>query len=123
VSVQEFRLQKDKVRIYQLARDLNVDTKELIDLCRQAGFDVKNQLSSPVGASSRNGRLPHPGQDIARHLPCPSHHLDFAAGFQNDRHGKDAAGDGPDKPPAPFYTPRGRQSAFARQACGHLLRV
>src|SRR5438128_5776060 len=25
---------------------MNVDTKDLIDLCRQAGFDVKNQLSS-----------------------------------------------------------------------------
>ena len=39
-------MQKDKVRIYQLARDLNVETKDLLDLCRQSGFDVKNQLSS-----------------------------------------------------------------------------
>jgi translation initiation factor IF-2 len=39
-------LQKEKVRVYLLARELNVDTKELLDLCRQAGFDVKNQLSS-----------------------------------------------------------------------------
>jgi translation initiation factor IF-2 len=37
---------QDKIRIYALARELNVDTKDLIDLCRQAGFDVKNQLSS-----------------------------------------------------------------------------
>src|SRR6266853_4532884 len=44
-SVQEFRLQ-DKIRIYALARELNVDTKDLIDMCRQAGIDVKNQLSS-----------------------------------------------------------------------------
>jgi translation initiation factor IF-2 len=29
-----------------LARELNVETKDLIDLCRQAGIDVKNQLSS-----------------------------------------------------------------------------
>src|ERR1700752_4374039 len=45
MPVQEFRLQ-DKIRIYALARELNVDTKDLIDLCRQAGFEVKNQLSS-----------------------------------------------------------------------------
>jgi translation initiation factor IF-2 len=37
---------QDKIRIYALARELNVETKDLIDLCRQAGFDVKNQLSS-----------------------------------------------------------------------------
>src|SRR5262245_19285854 len=46
VSAQEFRLQKDKVRVYALARELNVESKDLLDLCRQAGLDVKNQLSS-----------------------------------------------------------------------------
>jgi translation initiation factor IF-2 len=46
LCVQEFGLQKDKVRIYQLARDLNVESKDLLDLCRQSGIDVKNQLSS-----------------------------------------------------------------------------
>jgi len=39
-------LTKEKVRVYQLARDLNVDSKVLLDLCKQAGFDVKNQLSN-----------------------------------------------------------------------------
>jgi translation initiation factor IF-2 len=39
-------LQKEKVRVYVLARELGLDTKDLLDLCRQAGFDVKNQLSS-----------------------------------------------------------------------------
>ena len=37
---------QDKIRIYALARELNVETKDLIDMCRQAGIDVKNQLSS-----------------------------------------------------------------------------
>jgi translation initiation factor IF-2 len=37
---------QEKIRIYALARELNVDTKDLIDVCRQAGMDVKNQLSS-----------------------------------------------------------------------------
>ncbi|MFN4260124.1 MAG: translation initiation factor IF-2 N-terminal domain-containing protein, partial [Gemmataceae bacterium] len=39
-------MQKDKVRVYELARKLNVETKDLLDMCKQAGLDVKNQLSS-----------------------------------------------------------------------------
>jgi translation initiation factor IF-2 len=39
-------LQRDKIRIYALARELNVETKDLVDLCRQAGFDVKNHMTS-----------------------------------------------------------------------------
>jgi translation initiation factor IF-2 len=39
-------LQKEKIRVYILARELNVDTTDLLRLCKQAGFDVKNQLSS-----------------------------------------------------------------------------
>ncbi len=39
-------MQREKVRIYALARELNIDSKELVDLCKQAGMDVKNQLSS-----------------------------------------------------------------------------
>src|SRR5207237_1540784 len=35
-----------KIRIYALAKELNVESKDLIDLCRQAGIEVKNQLSS-----------------------------------------------------------------------------
>jgi translation initiation factor IF-2 len=38
--------QKDKVRVYVLARELNMESKDLLELCRQAGIDVKNQLSS-----------------------------------------------------------------------------
>jgi hypothetical protein len=39
-------LQKEKVRVYILARELNMETTDLLRLCKQAGFDVKNQLSS-----------------------------------------------------------------------------
>jgi translation initiation factor IF-2 len=39
-------LQRDKVRVYVLARELNVETKDLLDICRNAGLDVKNQLSN-----------------------------------------------------------------------------
>ncbi|MBY0528143.1 MAG: translation initiation factor IF-2 [Gemmataceae bacterium] len=37
---------KEKVRVYELARELNMQSKDLLDMCRQAGYDVKNQLSS-----------------------------------------------------------------------------
>lgn len=37
---------QEKTRVYALARELNVESKDLLDLCRQAGIDVKNQLSS-----------------------------------------------------------------------------
>jgi translation initiation factor IF-2 len=39
-------LQKEKVRVYILARELNMESKDLLEICRQAGIDVKNQLSS-----------------------------------------------------------------------------
>jgi translation initiation factor IF-2 len=39
-------LQKEKVRIYALARELDMESKDLLDLCRQNGIDVRNQLSS-----------------------------------------------------------------------------
>ena len=39
-------MQREKVRVYALARELNVESKDLLDLCKQQGFDVKNQLSS-----------------------------------------------------------------------------
>ncbi len=38
--------QRDKVRVYILARELNIETTDLLALCAQAGFDVKNQLSN-----------------------------------------------------------------------------
>jgi translation initiation factor IF-2 len=39
-------LQKEKVRIYILARELDMESKDLLDLCKNHGIDVKNQLSS-----------------------------------------------------------------------------
>jgi len=39
-------LQREKVRVYALARELNIDSKDLLELCQGAGLDVKNQLSS-----------------------------------------------------------------------------
>jgi translation initiation factor IF-2 len=40
------RLQTEKVRVYALAKMLNIESKELLEMCQKAGFDVKNQLSS-----------------------------------------------------------------------------
>ncbi len=39
-------MQKEKLRVYALARELNMESKDLLDLCRQHGLDVKNQLSN-----------------------------------------------------------------------------
>jgi translation initiation factor IF-2 len=38
--------QREKVRVYILARELDIDTADLLRLCHQAGYDVKNQLSN-----------------------------------------------------------------------------
>ena len=45
-AIEEYRLTKDKVRVYVLARELNMESKDLLDMCRGAGLDLKNQLSS-----------------------------------------------------------------------------
>ncbi|MHB1425821.1 MAG: translation initiation factor IF-2 N-terminal domain-containing protein, partial [Gemmataceae bacterium] len=37
---------KEKVRIYVLARELGMESKDLVALCRQNGIEVKSQLSS-----------------------------------------------------------------------------
>ena len=39
-------MQKEKVRIYVLARELDMESKDLLAVCRQHGIDVKNQLST-----------------------------------------------------------------------------
>jgi translation initiation factor IF-2 len=46
ISLEEQLLQKERVRVYALARELDVESKDLLDLCKQAGFEVKNQLSN-----------------------------------------------------------------------------
>ena len=38
--------QKEKMRVYALARELDVDSKDLLNYCKELGYDVKNQLSS-----------------------------------------------------------------------------
>lgn len=39
-------MQNEKVRIYHLAHELDMESKALLDLCRQHGIDVRNQLST-----------------------------------------------------------------------------
>src|SRR5262245_63917573 len=34
------------MRIYQLAKTLNVESKDLLDYCKELVYDIKNQLSS-----------------------------------------------------------------------------
>ena len=37
---------QEKMRVYQLAKTLNVESKDLLDYCKELGYDIKNQLSS-----------------------------------------------------------------------------
>ncbi|HVS34999.1 MAG TPA: translation initiation factor IF-2 N-terminal domain-containing protein, partial [Gemmataceae bacterium] len=39
-------MQNEKVRIYHLAHELDMESKDLLDLCRKHGIEVKNQLST-----------------------------------------------------------------------------
>ena len=46
MAVEELHLQSKKVRLYTLADELKLDTKDLLTICKQAGLDVKTPLSS-----------------------------------------------------------------------------
>lgn len=39
-------MSKDKVRLYQLAREMGVESKDLLDLLKAAGTDVKNHMTT-----------------------------------------------------------------------------
>ena len=53
MTVEEQRLQKEKVRVFELARELEMESKDLMGLCRQNGIELKNQLST-VGPELRD---------------------------------------------------------------------
>ena len=38
--------QKEKIRVYALARELKIDLKDVLQYCKELGYEVKNQLSS-----------------------------------------------------------------------------
>src|SRR5438034_7339772 len=53
MTVEEQRLTKEKVRVFELARELDMESKDLMALCRQHGIELKNQLST-VGPELRD---------------------------------------------------------------------
>ena len=61
-----------RIRLYQLARTLQVDAKRLLEACQRAGMDVKNQLSS-VGPDERRAieALIDPGEKGPPLSPVP----------------------------------------------------
>jgi len=62
-------LAQDKgMRVYQLAKTLNVESKELLDFCKELGYDIKNQLSSldPDQADALTQRVKQGGRIIQR---------------------------------------------------------
>ncbi|HMF19619.1 MAG TPA: translation initiation factor IF-2 [Gemmataceae bacterium] len=80
MPVQELCL-REKVRVYALARELNVESKDLLELCQKSGLDVKNQLSSldpdqrdMIEALVKRGGLnasAPPAPKPAAHAPLP----------------------------------------------------
>ncbi len=77
-------MQKEKVRIYILARELDMESKDLLDLCKQHGIDVKNQLSSVepemrddiVALVKRGSSAAKPQQPTLARMPEPLKNLD-----------------------------------------------
>jgi translation initiation factor IF-2 len=53
MTVEEKGLQKEKVRVFELARELDMESKDLMVLCRSNGIELKNQLST-VGPELRD---------------------------------------------------------------------
>ena len=53
MTVEEQHLQKEKVRVFELARELDMESKDLMVLCRSNGIELKNQLST-VGPELRD---------------------------------------------------------------------
>lgn len=43
-----------KVRIFALAKELKMDSKELIDLCRKAGIEIKNSALASISGEERD---------------------------------------------------------------------
>ena len=54
MTVQEQLLQKEKVRVFELARELDMESKDLMVLCRQHGLELKNQLSNVTSEQRRD---------------------------------------------------------------------
>src|SRR5213593_834002 len=77
----ELRLaSREKVRVYILARELNIDTADLLRMCINAGFDVKNQLSNldpdqqqkleeMVKKVSKSPTAPAPAKAVTKAVP------------------------------------------------------
>ena len=44
--MQQQQQKREKVRIFALARELEMESKDLMALCQENGIDIKNQLST-----------------------------------------------------------------------------
>lgn len=65
-------MSQDKVRVYALARELNMESKDLLDLCRDNNIDVRNQLSNLKPADAdRIVKLVRSGGGVATASPPP----------------------------------------------------
>jgi translation initiation factor IF-2 len=69
-------------RVYILAKELAVDSKELLDYCKELGYDIKNQLSALTGdqvgaVTARAKQGPQGGVAVAAPPPPPVHNANL----------------------------------------------
>jgi translation initiation factor IF-2 len=106
-------------RVYQLAKELGVESKELLDYCKELGYDIKNQLSALSGDQAdavvaRAKAGPQGGVAVAVAPPPPIHSNKLDSRIKNltprsavrtgdSRHGVPAPAAEPviEAPPAP----------------------
>ena len=65
-------------RVYILAKELAVESKDLLDYCKELGYDIKNQLSALTGDQvgaviARAKQGPQGGVAVAPPPPTPIH--------------------------------------------------
>ena len=62
-----------KVRVFELAKTLGMETKAVLDYCRDLGYDVKNQLSSleTDQIDAVRGRISKGGRPSATAVAAP----------------------------------------------------
>ncbi len=72
--MQQTKDNKEKVRVFALARGLGVDSKTIIDVCKGLGFDVKSQLASlePEQVDALKQRLARGTKPAAAEAPRPA---------------------------------------------------
>jgi translation initiation factor IF-2 len=109
---------KEKIRVFALAKSLNVTSKDLLEYCRELGYAVNNQLSSldPEQADALTQRAQRGAKPAAAAPPPPPRPLSTPANLSNKVQNLPPARAvprpvAPPPPPAPPTPPAAKQPA------------